>query len=153
ANGDPLADQPDNGMPLSLPSSEVVTQRPYPPVALALDGTGGAFAFTLGSNGNLRAFHVLSPGFEDPLWPAGALVVAPGAPLPSVFLNEGDENWPVAVGDLAGNAWVGWRSPTDPLLVATRVQLDRTISPGWTSPVTLSGEMQVTLAGNGAGIY
>jgi len=47
--------QPTNGLALSVPYEEIGTLAPYVPVALAPDGSGGVFAFTLGGNGNVRA--------------------------------------------------------------------------------------------------
>src|SRR5262249_22766394 len=101
------AGQPANGLKLSLPYGEIGTLAPYVPVALALVGAGGVIAFTLGGNGNVRAFHVLDSVSEDPTWPAGGTLLAVGASWPSLHFDDGDENWPVAAGDLAGGAWVG----------------------------------------------
>jgi hypothetical protein len=152
-DGTLAAGQPANGLALSLPSSEVGTLSPFVPVALALDGAGGVFAFTLGGNGNVRAFHVLSSTAEDPAWPAGGLLVAGGAGWPSVHFDETEENWPVATGDLAGGAWVGWRNQADFLVHATRVKVDGTIPSGWASPILVAGEMTVTLLGDASGLY
>jgi hypothetical protein len=152
-DGTLAAGQSANGLALSLPPSEVGTLSPYVPVALALDGAGGVFAFTVGNNGNVRAFHVLSNTTEDPAWPAGGLLVASGAGWPSVHFDESEENWPVATGDLAGGAWVGWRDQADFLVHATRVNVDGTIPPAWASPILVAGEMTVTLLGDAAGLY
>ena len=147
------AGQPPNGLSLSLPEAEIGTLSPPVPVALAPDGAGGAFAFTLGTNGNVRAFHVLSSTIEDPSWPEGGVTVASGAGWPSVHFWDGEENWPVASGDLSGGAWLGWRDAADFLLHASRVRIDGTIAPGWSSPLPIAGEMTVTLLGDPSGFY
>ena len=148
------ASQPPNGLALSLPEDEIGAQSfPPVPVALAPDGAGGTFAFTLGTNGNVRAFHVLSSTIEDPSWPAGGVIVASGAGWPSVHFSDNEMNWPVASGDLSGGAWVGWGDAADFMLHASRVQVDGTIAPGWSSPLPIAGQMTVTLLGDPSGVY
>jgi hypothetical protein len=144
--------QPVNGHSLSVPASEVGSSAPYVPVALALDGGGGVFAFTLGNNGNVRAFHVLSSVSEDPIWPSGGVVLAGSAGWPSIHFGYNEQNWPVASGDLAGSAWVSWVDNSDFLLHGTRVRIDGTIAPGW-SPRPIAGVFRVTLLADPDGVY
>ncbi len=151
-SGRKTAGQAPNGRVLSLPAGEVGTLYPYAPVALALDGAGGAFAFTLGRNGVVRAFHLRSTLDEDPAWPAGGRVLASGAGWPSAHFPV-DENWPAAAGDRLGSAYVGWRDEADFLLHASRVLLDGTIASGWTAPPIVGGEMSVSLVADGAGLF
>ena len=147
------AGQPTNGWSLSVPDAEIGTLQPYAPVALAPDGTGGTFAFTLGADGTVRAFHVLSSVVEDPSWPEGGVVIGSGASWPSGHFFFDEENWPVATGDLSGGAWVGWRDAVDFLLHVGRVEIDGTIAPSWASPPPIAGDMTVTLLGDPAGLY
>ncbi len=153
ATGLVSAGQAPGGLPLSVPVAEIGTFDPHPPVALALDGLGGTFAFTLGSNGNVRAFHVSAPGLEDPSWPAGGRLVGTGAGWPSVHFAESDENWPVASGDGVGSAYTGWRDNGDFLLHAARVGLNGVVSPGWQSPPAVAGEMAATLIADTGGVF
>jgi hypothetical protein len=146
------AGEPVNGHPLSLPIGEIGTLQPYTPVALALDGAGGVFAFTVGGNGNVRAFHVLATLDEDPAWPEGGVVIAGGADWPSNFFPD-DENWPVAAGDLAGTAYVGWQSQGELVLRGSRVSLSGAVVPGWSGPPVLTGEMQGALVADAGGVF
>jgi hypothetical protein len=149
--GLPIGGQPVNGLALSLPAAEIGTLQPYVPVALGLDGSGGVFAFTVGGNGNVRAFHVLATVEEDPGWPAGGVVIAGGAGWPSVHFPT-EENWPVAAGDLAGAAYVGWRDQSDFLLHGSRVSPDG-VTTGWAGNPVIAGEMEATLVAEPAGVY
>lgn len=148
------AGQDAGGLALSLPYAEVsVYGTRGVPVPLACDGAGGAFAFTLGANGNLRGFHLLDSPGEDPAWPAGGLVLAGNVSQPSAFMYP-YENWPVAAGDGAGGAYVGWRDTTLPArLRATRVLLDGTTPPGWIGGRLLHGEMTVGLVADPSGLF
>ena len=143
--------QQPNGLALSLPAGEVGWQ-PYVPVALALDGAGGTFTFTLGVNGIVRAFHVTISSEEDAAWPPGGLVLASGAGWPSVHFPF-EERWPVAAGDLAGSAYVGWRKQSDFLLHGCRVDLDATIAPGWSGTPLVAGEMMSSFVADPGGLF
>lgn len=142
------AGQQPNGLALSLPAGEVGGAF----VALALDGEGGVFAFTLGTNGIVRAFHVTSSFAEDDAWPPGGLVLASGAGWPSVHFPA-EERWPVAAGDLAGSAYVGWRNPSDFLLHGCRVNIDGTIATGWSGAPVVAGEMMDTFVADAGGLF
>jgi len=149
----PTPGPPAGGRALSVPAGEVGTLPPYAPVALAIDGSGGAFAFTLGGNGVVRAFHVAPSLGEDAAWPAGGQVLASGAGWPSVHFAEDDQPWPIAAGDPGGSAYVGWRSNTHMLLHACRVNRDGTIAAGWSSAPVVAGEMSTSFVADPGGLF
>ncbi len=145
--------QASGGLVLPVPSALVVSFSGYGvPVALALDGSGGTYAFAWRGS-DLYAFHLSGAGVLDADWPPDGVPLATDLPVPIAMMAP-NQNWPEAVADGAGGAYVAWADPANPsYAMATRIRADGTIPLAWTGGRRLDGSFGQSLVADAGGLF